>query len=222
MEQGYLKPHEILKFVAIYRHPAANRRLRYLECSRGIWHGAVLANRTGDTRRGHTRFGVIMTDVDRLHRWGPIQLFNKKFLFDQHDRCVRNSTRRNLTGRAAIGALARTACAADLIWPTSLFRPTRAIDKSRRSAGKVGGQDLHRCRGPDLLRWPAHRPAIANQRNDPGVPRWVSRSSLSRRTRPPLLRVRHLVLTKGRSDIQFVLVGDGCRRRSNSWPPTLA
>ena len=216
--KGYEKRFEVLEDVAIWRHPLpleASGALGYLlEYGAALFWQLVLSVRVAMTRG----FDVMhaCNPPDTIFIVGALfKIFGKGFLFDHHDLCPElYEAKFGKRGRMweALAFLERcTFRTADVVISTNQSYRAVALDR-----GGKRPEDVFIVRsGPDLSRWPSE---------PVGDPKWrkgrahlvgyVGVMGEQEGLDLLLAAVRHIVEVRNRTDIQFVLVGDGSHRRT--------
>lgn len=206
-------PRETLEGVQIYRHPLPPEHSTVLgyarEYSAALWHQWRLAG----TIRRHQGFDIIhaCNPPDLLFLVGGwFKLFHRtRFLFDQHDLCPElyesKFERRGLMHALMRLAERLTYAAADAVISTNTSYRDVAL-----SRGKKRPEDVFVVRsGPELSRFrrtqgdPAYRRGRRHLVGYVGVMGEFDGVD-------HLVRAAHeLIVVRGRTDIQFCLIGDG-------------
>lgn len=214
--KGYEKDEETVEGVSIYRHdlpPEGNSAWSYLrEYSAALWHQTQLAWRVYSTRGLDVIHGCNPPDLVFLVAL-PFKLFGKKYVFDHHDinpeLYEAKFNRRGFFWGMLSGFERLTFAFADVVISTNESYRRIAIERGHMRQDKVfvvrSGPDLRRVRimPPDPA-WKNGRTYLVGFVGVIGDQEGIDLL---------LVSVRHIVRDLGRTDVQFVLVGDGPSRK---------
>jgi glycosyltransferase involved in cell wall biosynthesis len=210
--RGYEQSYELLEGIHIYRHPLpfeASGGLGYLlEYATALFWEMLLAVRVASTRGFDVIHACNPPDLIFLVAL-PFKLFGKRFIFDHHDinpeLYEAKFARRDL--------FYRLLCAFER-WTFRVADVSIATNESyRQIAIERGGKS------PDRVFVVRSGPSIEKMRIMPAVDRWrfgkrylvayVGVMGQQEGIDLLLHAVRHVVVTKGRRDVHFTLVGGG-------------
>jgi glycosyltransferase involved in cell wall biosynthesis len=214
-DKGYEASHEVIEGVNVYRHalPEGASALGYIyEYASALFHELRLACRVFYTHGFDAIHGCNPPDLIFLVA-APFKLLGKKFVFDHHDinpeLYEAKFNRRGFFWRLLVLFERLTFLFADIVICTNESYRKIAIERGHRNKDGVfvvrSGPDLRRVRiMPTNLSWKNGRKYLVGFVGVIGEQEGIDLL---------LESVRHLVRDLGRTDIQFVLVGDGPSRR---------
>lgn len=214
--KGYQAEHEVLEGVNVYRHslPAeGDSAVGYLrEYASALFHETRLAWRIYFSQGFDVIHGCNPPDLVFLVAL-PFKLFGKKYVFDHHDinpeLYEAKFNRRGFFWRLLVLFERLTFFFADIVISTNESYRRIAIERGRRRPDRVfvvrSGPDLRRLRiMPADPKWRKGRRYLVGFVGVIGDQEGIDLL---------LESVRHILRDLQRSDIQFVLVGDGPSRR---------
>ena len=214
--KGYDADHEVLEGINIYRHPlpaegdSASGYLR--EYASALFHESRLAWRIYFSRGFDAIHGCNPPDLIFLVAL-PFKLLGKRFVFDHHDISPElyeaKFNKRGFFWRLLVVFERLTFFFADIVISTNESYRRIAIERGRKRPERVfvvrSGPDLRRVRlMPVDPRWKKGRRYLVGFVGVIGNQEGIDLL---------LASVKHLVRELGRTDIQFVLVGDGPSRK---------
>jgi glycosyltransferase involved in cell wall biosynthesis len=211
--KGYESRHEVIDGIAVYRHPLpleARGKLAYpLEYGAALFWQLVLSCRVFASRGFDVIHACNPPDLVFLYAAPFKLLFGTKFLFDQHDLCPElyeaNFGRRDALYRVLRWVEALTYRLADVVIATNLSYRRIAIER-----GKVAAERVHVVRsGPSLARLRILPPDDALKRGRRYLVGYVGVIGAHEGIPYLLQAIRHIVVERGRQDVQFGLVGGG-------------
>lgn len=214
--KGFTKGRETLEGVEIYRHPlpleASGAAGFLLEYSAAIFWQFLLTLRVALTRGVNVIHACNPPDLVFLVA-APFKLFGVRFIFDQHDLCPElyesSFEKRGFFYNVLRICERATYWLADAVISTNESYKRMAITRGGKKAENV----FVVRSGPDTSRWPKPSGTIPPHRN--GRKHLVGYLGVmgEKEGLDLLLEiVRDIVHVRGRTDTQFVLVGDGTAR----------
>jgi glycosyltransferase involved in cell wall biosynthesis len=210
--KGFTAPRETLQGVDIYRHTLpidAKGALGYLlEYGAALFHETRLAWRVFFTGRFDVIHGCNPPDLIFLVAL-PFRLFGVRYLFDHHDinpeLYEAKYDKRGFFWRLMVAFERLTFACADVVISTNNSYRQIAMERGGKAA-----EDVFVVRsGPDLRRLKAVPPDAALRNGRKYLVGYVGVMGEQEGIDLLLQAVRHLVFEKGRTDIQFCLVGGG-------------
>lgn len=214
--KGYEAEHEVIEDVNVYRHalpPDGNSAVGYLrEYASALFHELRLAWRIYFSRGFDAIQGCNPPDLVFLVAL-PFKLLGKKFVFDHHDISPElyeaKFSRRGFFWRLLLLFERLTFFFADIVISTNASYRRIAIERGRKRPERVfvvrSGPDLRRVRlMPVDPSWKKGRRYLVGFVGVIGNQEGIDLL---------LASVKHLVRELRRTDIQFVLVGDGPSRK---------
>jgi glycosyltransferase involved in cell wall biosynthesis len=214
--KGYEADHEVLESINIYRHGLPSEGVTavgYLrEYAGALFHESRLAWRIYFSRGFDAIHGCNPPDLIFLVAL-PFKLLGKSFVFDHHDISPElyeaKFNKRGFFWRLLVVFERLTFFFADIVISTNESYRRIAIERGRKRPGRVfvvrSGPDLRRVRlMPVDPRWKKGRRYLVGFVGVIGNQEGIDLL---------LASVKHLVRELGRTDIQFVLVGDGPSRK---------
>jgi glycosyltransferase involved in cell wall biosynthesis len=214
--KGYEGGHEVIEGVNVYRHalPAEGASaLGYIyEYASALWHELRLACHVFYAHGFDAIHGCNPPDLIFLVAL-PFKLLGKKYVFDHHDinpeLYEAKFNRRGFFWRLLVLFERLTFLCADIVISTNESYRKIAIERGHKNKDRVfvvrSGPDLRRVRiMPTNSSWKNGRKYLVGFVGVIGEQEGIDLL---------LESVRHLVRDLGRTDIQFILVGDGPSRR---------
>jgi glycosyltransferase involved in cell wall biosynthesis len=213
--KGYEADHEVVEGVNIYRHalPEGDSVAGYLrEYASALFHESRLAWQVYFSHGFDAIHGCNPPDLIFLVAL-PFKLFGKKFVFDHHDinpeLYEAKFDRQGFFWRLLVLCERLTFFFADIVISTNESYRRIAIERGHKRADRVfvvrSGPDLRRLRlMPADTNWKKGRRYLVGFVGVIGDQEGIDLL---------LASVEHLVNKMGRTDIQFVLVGDGPSRK---------
>jgi glycosyltransferase involved in cell wall biosynthesis len=210
--KGFTAPRETLQGVEIYRHTLpidAKSALGYLlEYGAALFHETRLAWKVFFAGRFDVIHGCNPPDLIFLVAL-PFRLFGVRYLFDHHDinpeLYEAKYDKRGFFWRLMVAFERLTFACADVVISTNNSYRQIALER-----GGKAPEDVFVVRsGPDLRRLKAVPPDATLRNGRKYLVGYVGVMGEQEGIDLLLLAVRHLVFEKGRTDIQFCLVGGG-------------